>query len=215
MTVVAIAITEGEVRRSILAAQTHLERAAEEIVWQIENRAWEQIGYSSWDAMREAEYGGAAVIVPRADRPQLVARLRSEGLSQQSIGDTLGVTDRTVANDLNRNISDEDQQPPTIVNARGQERPTTYTPRPPANVDPNTGEILDAATVSEPRNPPRRSLVDSARDAGQELRKAIERLERIAADDRFARNKNEVAAHLRHHLAHAIKVCQDLDNQIN
>lgn len=45
----------GEVRRSILAAQTHLERAAEEIVWQIENQAWEQIGYGSWDEMRKAE----------------------------------------------------------------------------------------------------------------------------------------------------------------
>ena len=141
------------------------------------------------------------------------SKRRSEGLSQQQIGDTLGASQQTVSNDLNTKNGNE--QPPTIVNARGQERPTTYAPRPPANVDPNTGEVLDAATVSEPRTPPRRSLVDSARDAGQELRKAIERLERIAADDRFARNKNEVAAHLRHHLTHAIKVCQDLNDQIN
>jgi hypothetical protein len=71
------------------------------------------------------------------------------------------------------------------------------------------------AHIRSDRTQPRRPLVDVARDAGQELRKAVERLERLAADDRFARNKNEVAAHLRHHLAHAIKVCQDLDHSIN
>jgi len=53
----------------------------------------------SQDEMREAEYGGAAVIVPRADRPELVARLRREGLSQQQIGDTLGVSQQTISND--------------------------------------------------------------------------------------------------------------------
>lgn len=50
--------------------------AAEEVVWQIENKAWEALGYPDWEAMRQAEYRGAAVIVPRADRPELVARLR-------------------------------------------------------------------------------------------------------------------------------------------
>lgn len=82
--------------------------------------------------------GGAVVIVPRADRPQLVARLRSEGLSQQQIGDTLGVNQATVNRDLNMQMHNEDE-PPTITNARGQERPTTYAPRSPANVDANTG----------------------------------------------------------------------------
>ena len=85
-----------------------------------------------------------------------------------------------------------------------QER--NHEPKPPV-----TG--LDGKTYTRPapRATPRRALVDTARDAGQELRKAVERLERIAADDRFARNKEEVAAHLRHHLDRAIEVCQDLN----
>lgn len=76
---------------------------------------------------------------------------------------------------------------------------------------------LDGKTYTrpEPRKAQRRSLVDDARDAGQELRKALDRVERIAADDRLARNKDEVAAHLRHHLDRAQEVCQDLSELIN
>jgi hypothetical protein len=78
---------------------------------------------------------------------------------------------------------------------------------------------LDGKTYTRPEPTPRatqrRALVDTARDAGQELRKATERLERIAADDRLTRNKEEVAAHLRHHLNRAIEVCQNLDNLLN
>lgn len=56
----------------------------------------------------------------------------------------------------------------------------------------------------------RRPITDAAGDAGWNLRKAIERLERIAEDDRFSRNKEEVTAHLRGHLLYAVEVCQDL-----
>lgn len=42
------------------------------------------------------------------------------------------------------------------------------------------------------------------------LRKDIERLERIFADDRFTQYKQQVAAQLRGHLKYAAEVCQDL-----
>ena len=41
----------------------------------------------------------------------------SEGLTQQSIGDTLGVADRTVGRDLNRQMSDEDEPPAPVTNS--------------------------------------------------------------------------------------------------
>lgn len=56
----------------------------------------------------------------------------------------------------------------------------------------------------------RAPLTDFARDAGWNLRKDVERLERIFADDRFACNKQQVAAYLRGHLQYAAEVCQDL-----
>lgn len=168
----------------------------------------------------------------------------SPALSTRQIAPAVGVSQKTADRDV-RLVSHVDSPAPyapfdaDAAMAKAIADATT----PP--FDPTTGEVLDepAATIattegvviaeqrhvvlgldgktytrpetSAPRTSPRRPLVDAARDAGQELRKAIERLERIAADDRFARNKDEVAAHLRHHLAHAIEVCQDLNDQIN
>lgn len=69
--------------------------------------------------------------------------------------------------------------------------------------------------AGQPKAKPRRPLTDSARDAGWDLRKAVERLQRITADDRFAANAEQVAPHLRSHLTNAIEVCQDLLERIN
>lgn len=56
----------------------------------------------------------------------------------------------------------------------------------------------------------RASLVDTARNAGWEFRKAVERMERIVTDDRFPANREQVAAQLNDHLLYALEVCQDL-----
>lgn len=118
-------ITPNDVRASIRRARKSLEDAAGEIVWQIEMEAWRTLGYSSWTAMREAEYGGAAFMVPSKSRPEIVARIREKGLTQQEIAATTGVTERTVRNDLasTGNVSGSEI---TVTNSRGQERPASY-----------------------------------------------------------------------------------------
>ena len=93
-------ITPNDVRESVRRARKSLVDAANEVVWQIEMEAWRTLGYSSWTAMREAEYGGAAFMVPSKSRPEIVARLRAKGLTQQEIADTAGVSQRTVSGDL-------------------------------------------------------------------------------------------------------------------
>ena len=134
-------ITPNDVRASIRRARQSLEKAAEEIVWQIEMEAWRTLGYSSWGAMREAEYGGAAFMVPSKNRPELVARIRAAGVTQQEIADTAGVAESTVRNDLNRNFADEPAEP--ITNSRGQQRPSAYART-------NTDEdVIDAEIVED------------------------------------------------------------------
>ncbi len=78
-----------------------------------------------------------------------------------------------------------------------------------------TGLDGKSYTRPEPRTPRRRAITDQARDAGWDLLKSVERLERIADDDRFTPNKDQVAAHLRGHLQNAIRVCQDLLDRID
>lgn len=151
-------ITPADVRASIARARRSLERAAEEIVWQIEMEAWRTLGYSSWGAMREAEYGGAAFMVPAKNRPELVSRMRAKGLTQQEIADTAGVTDATVRRDLASQPQPTNVGSGSITNSRGQQRPATYTRTEreddvidaeivedgePVHVDTQTGEVLD------------------------------------------------------------------------
>lgn len=133
-------ITPADVQASIRRAKKSLEAAATEIVWQIEMEAWRTLGYSSWGAMREAEYGGAAFMVPSKSRPEIVARIRAAGLTHREIGSTAGVSDETVRRDLQTtNVG----SPATVTNVNGVERPATYT-----RTDPDD-DVIDAEIVED------------------------------------------------------------------
>lgn len=123
-----IDVTYADVRTSIDTAKASLEHAAEQIVWQIENRAWAILGYADWNEMREAEYGGAAFMVPREDRPELLTRMRQSGLTNVEIAATAGVSEITVRRDLQS--TNDDSAP--VINTRGQVRPATYSKPDPA-----------------------------------------------------------------------------------
>lgn len=228
-------ISHADVRDSIAIARSHGEKFFEQIVWQVENEVWGVLGYKSWDDMRGAEYADLGVVAPKSDRPELTSRLRSKGLTQKQIGDTLGVSDRSVRDDLS--TGDFPVEPTTVTNSRGQERPAAYERREPdleddgwtsageashkvtettkteTYVNGDTGEV-----VPPPQEAPksrRRPLPDQVRDAGWELDKAITRLQKLSGDDRFITHKKEVAPHLRSHLNNTVKVCQDLLDQLN
>lgn len=129
MSAALVEIAYGDVKQSIETAKAHLEKAAEQVVWQIENRVWTVLGYDSWNEMREAEYGGAAFMVPKAERPELVARMRAQGLTQQDIADTAGVGVGTVNRDLAASDFPSGKSAAPVTNSRGQQRPATYAPR--------------------------------------------------------------------------------------
>lgn len=65
------------------------------------------------------------------------------------------------------------------------------------------------------RQASRRPLPEFAKRVGWDLRKDVERLERILADDRFTAHRQLVAAHLRGHLEYAAEVCQDLLSRLD
>lgn len=93
-------------------------------------------------------------------------------------------------------------------------RPTT-TPSTTRSTRPRPRATSPGPTSPARPTPKRKPLTDSARDAGWDLRKAAERLQRIADDDRFDGHKEQVAPHLRSHLTNAIEVCQELLARIN
>jgi hypothetical protein len=132
----------------------------------------------------------------------LVVRLADEGMSTRAIAPIVGADHVTVSRDIAAStVANEtvDEPAPTVL------RITT-------GLD---GRDRTTVISGAPRATPRRGLPDVARDLGIDLRRLTERFERLAADDRLGRNKNEVAAHLRHHLAHALQVLTDLEQEIN
>jgi hypothetical protein len=60
----------------------------------------------------------------------------------------------------------------------------------------------------------RQPLPDFAQSAGWQLRKAVERIERIIADDRFGRNKDQVATQVNGHLEYAASTCAQMLSQL-
>jgi ParB-like chromosome segregation protein Spo0J len=83
----------------------------------------------------------------REQRDELIHRLRSDGMTQAGIAESVGMTDRGVAAVLNRNSSVEG--PATIVNARGQQRPASYERQPTEDPDPALDEIEPDPAVTE------------------------------------------------------------------
>lgn len=185
------------------------------------------LGYPSWTAYLSEVLGEEPLRLARDQRQELVGFLAGEGMSTRAIAPIVGTSHMTVQNDLSgvKNFTADDQTEPEAadefdggdwVEPEGDEPiEAKIVEDEPARVTGMDGKSYPKPAPAAPRATPRRPLTDAARDAGQELRKAIERLERLTADDRFNRNKNEVAAHLRHHLVHAIKVCQDLSESLS
>lgn len=66
-----------------------------------ERQDWLALGYLSWDGYIHGEFGEHRLpMITREQRRNLVADLRSGGLSTRAIGSVLGVDPKTVRNDL-------------------------------------------------------------------------------------------------------------------
>ncbi|MGP5640783.1 hypothetical protein ACTXPS_15225 [Brachybacterium tyrofermentans] len=89
--------------------------------------------------MNTSSAGGAAFMVPSKSRPEIVARIRASGLTQQEIADTAGVNAATVSRDLANASSGVE----SITNSRGQQRPATYT-----RTD-SDDDVIDAEIVED------------------------------------------------------------------
>lgn len=107
-------------------------------------RAWLALGYASWDALCDAEFG-VRMALPRDERREAVAELRAEGMSTRAIGSALGVADQTVRADLGRvrEVTQSDPSPDRVTSLDGRERPATRpTPLPPIPAPPDPVEAI-------------------------------------------------------------------------
>ncbi|MGI8709712.1 MAG: hypothetical protein ACR2LA_01780 [Acidimicrobiales bacterium] len=182
-------------------------------------RAWAVLGYSSWDAYCDAEFGEFRMRLPREERQDVVASLRESGLSIRAIASATGNSTNTVSKDLQVSQSETPEVEPegdvgahpwapgdTITND-GQLEETLASMRKPARtpITGTDGKTYPAAPKT-PQKPRRSSLPDAGDRAGWEFRRAVERLERLVDDDRFPANRDAIAASLQGHLDYALDV---------
>lgn len=174
-----------------------------------EGRAHVALGYSSWTFYLSETLGDEPMRLARDDRQDMVRALANEGMSTRAIAPIVGASVGTVHADRQVFNSEHlDADPVTIDTATGE----VLDPRKVTGLD---GKTYTRPESVEPPKPKRRALTDSATDAGWDIRKAAEKLQRIFEDDRLSRNKDEVATILRGHLMFTVEVCQDLLDQIN
>ena len=185
--------------------------AWDKVVEAYQRRVWEPLGYASWDAYCRAELGSTRFRLPAEEREEAVRSLRSAGLSTRAIAAATGQSHTNVRRDLSSGTN----VPPARAYTESASTVTgrddkSYT-RGAGSLGRDLEEPIDAEIVEEAPeavNPAlvsggvvrRRPLGEQARDAGWEIRRAAERVARIAGDDRLAANRQQVCAVLRAHL---------------
>lgn len=203
-----IKLTASGIRNNLFKLRNQIDTAKSSNVWQM-------LDYASWTAWLSDTLSEEPMRVSREERLELVEYLAGEGLSARAIAPIVGIGKSQVAEDI-REVSRSGQpshelagfpDPAPMFDAPATEADAAVT-QPPAPT-PTVG--LDGKTYTRPEPPaPRRaSLVDDARNAGYQLRKTIERLDRIRNDDRFDGYRAEILADMRPHLDYARDVLND------
>jgi hypothetical protein len=140
------------------------------------------LGYASWTAYMAGEYAGLLAELTRANRREVVGSLTSAGMPTRAIAEIVGVDHSTVVRDQKQ-----------VVHPAPPDREHCADRR----VTGLDGKLYSAPSrpVVEPRKPRRSSLPDQYRGAVFELEKAVRRLEKLHADDRFAGHRAALSHH--------------------
>lgn len=89
-----------EAKRCVNRVKSGVERIWDDLVVLYQGRAWSVLGYQSWDALCDAEFGGTRIALPRHQRQEVVCDLRESGMSTRAIASAVGVSAMQVSRDL-------------------------------------------------------------------------------------------------------------------
>ena len=148
------------------------------------SRAWSVLGYSSWDDYCTREFGTSRIRLPREERQEVVASMREIGMSTRAIASATGNSDRTIRRELAGAANAAPESPVTGMDGK------TYSPRPRHDPEPHERHT---APPPEPPAPRRRPITEAFDSASYELRRAVEKVERLTTDDRLEKNKEQIA----------------------
>lgn len=181
MTALAVAMGEKEARQVTQRIRQLLDRIAndtDKVLDLIDQAragdAWKPLGYDSWTAYVDVEFGDALARLSRKDRIPAVVKMRELGMSTRAIGEVVGVDPRTVRRDLD---SGGACAPPGAVVGRDGKcyvrngKPTA------------AGMRAIAAAVPPPRET--KTFAEQCEASKTRLQQAVERIVALAEDSRF------------------------------
>ena len=211
-----------------------------EAVWQLVkdayvSRAWEALGYDSWDDYCTREFGSSRIRLPREERQEVVSSMREIGMSTRAIAAATGTSRQTVSNSLNAGV--KNLTPAPITGTDGKTYPASQPRREPVepepvvpeqtkSVDEPIGDIItsdDLAELNQPiekpephKTEPRAEAITSQfTSAIADLNRVLNKFNRITHDKNFPRNKEKVAAMHRSDLIRAIDELQSIVENTN
>lgn len=190
------------------------------------------LGYPSWTAYM-VDACKVEIKLDRDRRRELVGWLSGEGMSQRAIADVVGISKNTVTSDIGQVSQsgtpeeDVDDLAAALVALPAEQ----FTVAVDAIIDGGVKEHapavrgLDGKTYPRaqprpeppptPKKPRRKPITDQATTAGWELRKAVERVKRIADDDRFDRHIETLDGQLGRHLVYAVEILQPIIDRLD
>lgn len=208
-----------EAKRRVDRVKSGVERIWDDLVVLYRERAWSVLGYQSWDALCDAEFGGTRIALPRQQRHEVVCDLRESGMSTRAIASAIGVNQSTIARDLA--ATDANASVESVLSLDGRTRTATPVrpnpaPQPTEPWDPTEGLSEDDLTamsqelILAPLTEVINQLDEISRDAErQHLPHVVDedgviippfdrqRLQLQAAADRFQLAAEHIAAYLR------------------
>lgn len=200
----------------------------------ITSRAWAALGYRSPGHYVLDRFGHSLTRVGIEARREVVRELSAAGLSTRAIASVVGTTHKTVVKDRQALSGGTEVPPqPSSLDPEAHGETVDEAPigglrlliggRPSGAVTPHSGRHttgrrttlgIDGKTYE--RTAPtrrRRPLPDQFSSAMYDLRKLIDRLERLESDDRFSANRESLARH-RSDLARACEALNRIANQL-
>lgn len=197
-------------------------KVAVEGTWQLvveayQARAWVALGYSTWDDYCTREFGTSRLRLPRETRREEIGSLREAGLSLRAIETATGVSKKTIIRDLREVVESTPPAPEpqeaarSVVAAAFAQRDEAAAPPKVTGLD---GKTYAKPVPATPKAPARRALPDQFFDASYDLQKVVERIARLAADDRFPQNKEQISAKHRADLLRGIDALQGVVDRL-
>lgn len=166
-------------------------------------RAWSILGYETWDAYVDAEFGMVKLRLPREDRQTAIKSLRDAGMSQRAIASAVGASVGTVHKDLStvQNRTVEAPSKTRVIKPVRNAPATTF--QPPVQPEKITG--LDGRTrtarprkVTKPVEIIKVKLIEP--DLGKVERAKVDARRIISEDPEYARELHKaLAVEIRNH----------------